>query len=193
MSERSDTVQRTVILTGASRGIGHATVKRFAHDGWRVITCSRQPFDQACPWDAGPENHIQIDLSCPQSPQFLIHIIRLFVSTICIPKSTVDRLLSMLIVCPFCCIAFLHWSSGSLTMPCNSSSTLSPTANALINCESYKEGRIPLHTLRADIDYGFAEALTTFGLIGIKVWVYNGEILSKDGEEDENKYSVKRS
>ena len=41
--------------------------KRFAHDGWRVITCSRQPFDQACPWDAGPENHIQMDLSRPQS------------------------------------------------------------------------------------------------------------------------------
>ena len=69
MSERSDHVKRTVILTGASRGIGHATVKRFAHDGWRVITCSRQPFDQACPWDAGPENHIQMDLSSPQSVQ----------------------------------------------------------------------------------------------------------------------------
>ncbi len=69
MSERGDHVKRTVILTGASRGIGHATVKRFAHDGWRVITCSRQPFDQACPWDAGPENHIQMDLSRPQSVQ----------------------------------------------------------------------------------------------------------------------------
>lgn len=39
------------------------------------------------------------------------------------------------------------------------------------------EGRLPLHTLRADIDYGFAEALTTFGIIGVKVWVYRGEIL----------------
>jgi small subunit ribosomal protein S3 len=39
------------------------------------------------------------------------------------------------------------------------------------------EGRLPLHTLRADIDYGFAEALTTFGIIGIKVWIYRGEIL----------------
>lgn len=67
MLTRNDDAQRTVILTGASRGIGHATVKRFAHDGWRVITCSRQPFDEACPWDAGPENHIQIDLSHPQS------------------------------------------------------------------------------------------------------------------------------
>jgi small subunit ribosomal protein S3 len=58
--------------------------------------------------------------------------------------------------------------------------------------ESYKEGRIPLHTLRADIDYGFAEALTTFGLIGVKVWIYNGEVLSNREETEDNKYSVKR-
>jgi len=46
--------------------------------------------------------------------------------------------------------------------------------------EWYKEGRIPLHTLRADIDYGFAEARTTYGLIGVKVWIFNGEILEKE-------------
>ncbi|MDY6990592.1 MAG: 30S ribosomal protein S3 [Thermodesulfobacteriota bacterium] len=46
--------------------------------------------------------------------------------------------------------------------------------------EWYKEGRIPLHTLRADIDYGFAEAHTTYGLIGVKVWIFNGEILEKE-------------
>lgn len=45
--------------------------------------------------------------------------------------------------------------------------------------ENYHEGSIPLQTLRADIDYGFAEALTTFGIIGIKVWTYKGEILGK--------------
>ena len=43
--------------------------------------------------------------------------------------------------------------------------------------EWYREGRVPLHTLRADIDYGFAEARTTYGQIGIKVWIYKGEIL----------------
>ncbi len=59
--------------------------------------------------------------------------------------------------------------------------------------ESYKEGRIPLHTLRADIDYGFHEALTTFGLIGVKVWVYNGDVLSRNIEvQDKDKYKVKR-
>lgn len=58
--------------------------------------------------------------------------------------------------------------------------------------ETYKEGRIPLHTLRADIDYGFAEALTTFGLIGVKVWIYNGDILSKKENNEEDKYTVKR-
>lgn len=45
--------------------------------------------------------------------------------------------------------------------------------------EQYHEGSIPLQTLRADIEYGFAEALTTFGIIGIKVWIYKGEILGK--------------
>lgn len=58
--------------------------------------------------------------------------------------------------------------------------------------ESYKEGRIPLHTLRADIDYGFAEALTTFGLIGVKVWVYKGDVLSGRDAAEEDKYTVKR-
>ncbi|MBN1410481.1 MAG: 30S ribosomal protein S3 [Spirochaetales bacterium] len=48
----------------------------------------------------------------------------------------------------------------------------------------YKEGRIPLHTFRADIDYGFTEALTTFGTIGVKVWICNGEIYGKDNKED---------
>ena len=58
--------------------------------------------------------------------------------------------------------------------------------------ESYKDGRIPLHTLRADIDYGFAEALTTFGVIGVKVWIYNGDVLSAREEIEEDNFSVKR-
>ena len=64
MSQISE--QKTLILTGASRGIGHATVKRFSSAGWRVITCSRQAFSEDCPWDAGPEDHIQIDLADPE-------------------------------------------------------------------------------------------------------------------------------
>jgi small subunit ribosomal protein S3 len=46
--------------------------------------------------------------------------------------------------------------------------------------EWYREGRVPLHTLRADMDYGFSEAKTTYGVIGIKVWVFKGEILAKN-------------
>ncbi len=45
--------------------------------------------------------------------------------------------------------------------------------------EWYREGRVPLHTLRADIDYGFAEAHTTYGTIGVKVWIYKGEVLPR--------------
>jgi NAD(P)-dependent dehydrogenase (short-subunit alcohol dehydrogenase family) len=57
--------KKTLILTGASRGIGHATVKRFASAGWRVITCSRHAFPENCPWEMGPEDHIQVDLADP--------------------------------------------------------------------------------------------------------------------------------
>lgn len=62
-----DTDRKTLLLTGASRGIGHATVKRFSSAGWRVITCSRHPFPEDCPWEAGADDHIQVDLSNPQS------------------------------------------------------------------------------------------------------------------------------
>ncbi|MDP8255536.1 MAG: 30S ribosomal protein S3 [Candidatus Alcyoniella australis] len=47
--------------------------------------------------------------------------------------------------------------------------------------EWYREGRVPLHTLRADIDYGFFRAKTTYGVIGIKVWIYNGDVATKGG------------
>jgi small subunit ribosomal protein S3 len=49
--------------------------------------------------------------------------------------------------------------------------------------EWYREGRVPLHTLRADIDYGITEARTTYGIVGIKVFVFHGEILKKDQAE----------
>ena len=45
--------------------------------------------------------------------------------------------------------------------------------------EQYREGRVPLHTLRADVDYGFSEAKTTYGIIGVKVWIFRGEVLSE--------------
>jgi NAD(P)-dependent dehydrogenase (short-subunit alcohol dehydrogenase family) len=65
MAQKSDQPRRTLLLTGASRGIGHATVKRFSSAGWRVITCSRHAFPEECPWEAGPEDHIQVDLADP--------------------------------------------------------------------------------------------------------------------------------
>jgi NAD(P)-dependent dehydrogenase (short-subunit alcohol dehydrogenase family) len=65
MPETNPEEKHTLILTGASRGIGHATVKRFSSAGWRVITCSRHAFPENCPWAAGPEDHIQVDLANP--------------------------------------------------------------------------------------------------------------------------------
>ena len=52
--------------------------------------------------------------------------------------------------------------------------------------ETFKQGKIPLQTLRADIDYGFAESYTTYGLIGVKVWIYRGEVLLAKGKPEES-------
>jgi NAD(P)-dependent dehydrogenase (short-subunit alcohol dehydrogenase family) len=68
--------RRTLLLTGASRGIGHATVKRFSSAGWRVITCSRHAFPENCPWEMGPEDHIQVDLADPADTERAIDEIR---------------------------------------------------------------------------------------------------------------------
>ncbi len=64
--------------------------------------------------------------------------------------------------------------------------------------EWYREGRVPLHTLRADIDYGVAEALTTYGIIGVKVWIYKGEVfeleqLVTDGDKKSKSKSKSKS
>jgi small subunit ribosomal protein S3 len=50
--------------------------------------------------------------------------------------------------------------------------------------EWYREGRVPLHTLRADIDYGFAEAKTTYGIIGVKVWIFKGEVFGDEVQDE---------
>jgi NAD(P)-dependent dehydrogenase (short-subunit alcohol dehydrogenase family) len=59
--------QPVLLLTGASRGIGHATVKTFSDNGWRVLTISRHEFDPRCPWKGGERNHIQLDLADPDA------------------------------------------------------------------------------------------------------------------------------
>jgi small subunit ribosomal protein S3 len=59
--------------------------------------------------------------------------------------------------------------------------------------EWYREGRVPLHTLRADIDYGFAEAHTTYGAIGVKVWIFKGEIFDKDEPKIDAEEAAKKA
>lgn len=68
--------QKTLLLTGASRGIGHATVKAFQSVGWRVLTVSRTAFDARCPWHAGATDHFQGDLSQPSSRADLVARVR---------------------------------------------------------------------------------------------------------------------
>jgi small subunit ribosomal protein S3 len=57
--------------------------------------------------------------------------------------------------------------------------------------EWYREGRVPLHTLRADIDYGFAEALTTYGILGVKVWIYKGEVFDLETKDSSGQKAAK--
>ena len=68
--------EKILLLTGASRGIGHATVRRFSAEGWRVITCSRHAFPAECPWGGGAENHVQVDLADPSNTIAAINDIR---------------------------------------------------------------------------------------------------------------------
>jgi len=68
--------RRIMLLTGASRGIGHATVKRFSAAGWRVITCSRHAFPENCPWEMGPEDHLQVDLADAQDTMRAVEEVR---------------------------------------------------------------------------------------------------------------------
>jgi small subunit ribosomal protein S3 len=59
--------------------------------------------------------------------------------------------------------------------------------------EWYREGRVPLHTLRADIDYGFTEAKTTYGIIGVKVWIFKGEVLDHDPMAQDKRWAEEAS
>jgi NAD(P)-dependent dehydrogenase (short-subunit alcohol dehydrogenase family) len=68
----SEIPRRNLVLTGASRGIGHATVKLFRERGWRVITLSRKAFDARCAWEEGADDHIQVDLGEPRSLAFAL-------------------------------------------------------------------------------------------------------------------------
>ena len=68
--------QKTLLLTGASRGIGHATVKVFQAAGWRVLTVSRTAFDSRCPWHAGATDHIQGDLADPDARDEMVERVR---------------------------------------------------------------------------------------------------------------------
>ena len=63
--------------------------------------------------------------------------------------------------------------------------------NEIARTEWLREGSIPLHTLRADVDYAEAEALTTYGIIGIKVWIYKGEVFAKEFSQETNKVILK--
>jgi NAD(P)-dependent dehydrogenase (short-subunit alcohol dehydrogenase family) len=68
--------RKTMLLTGASRGIGHATVKRFQAEGWRILTVSRQPVSDECLWPEARDSHLQGDLADPEQIQALIALVR---------------------------------------------------------------------------------------------------------------------
>ena len=59
--------------------------------------------------------------------------------------------------------------------------------------ECYREGQVPLHTLRADVDYGFVEAKTTYGVLGVKVWIYKGEVFDLYAPKSEDKHGQKKA
>jgi NAD(P)-dependent dehydrogenase (short-subunit alcohol dehydrogenase family) len=68
--------RKTMLLTGASRGIGHATVKVFQAAGWRILTVSRQPFSEECRWPEARDSHLQADLENPEEVASLVDVVR---------------------------------------------------------------------------------------------------------------------
>jgi len=80
---------------------------------------------------------------------------------------------------------------GALGVKINVSGRLNGAEIA--RAEWYREGRVPLHTLRADIDYGFAEASTTYGIIGIKTWIFKGEVFDLESKNNEELPEAKRA
>lgn len=70
------TPRKTMLLTGASRGIGHATVKKFQAAGWRILTVSRQPFSEECAWPEARSSHLQADLGDPAQVETLVRTVR---------------------------------------------------------------------------------------------------------------------
>ncbi len=80
---------------------------------------------------------------------------------------------------------------GALGVKINVSGRLNGAEIA--RAEWYREGRVPLHTLRADIDYGFAEASTTYGIIGIKTWIFKGEVFDLESKNSEELPEAKRA
>ena len=70
--------------------------------------------------------------------------------------------------------------SGALGIKVRVSGRLN--GSEIARTESYREGRVPLHTFRADIDYGLGQAFTTYGVIGVKVWIFKGEVFEKEKE-----------
>ncbi|WP_220790148.1 SDR family NAD(P)-dependent oxidoreductase [Gluconacetobacter tumulisoli] len=75
-SSSSATHRPVMLLTGASRGIGHATVKRFQAEGWRILTVSRQPFSEECRWPDARESHLQANLDEPGDVERLIEEVK---------------------------------------------------------------------------------------------------------------------
>ena len=65
--------------------------------------------------------------------------------------------------------------------------------NEIARTEWLREGSVPLHTIRANVDYAEAEALTTYGIIGIKVWIYKGEVFAREFSQETNKITAKES
>jgi small subunit ribosomal protein S3 len=70
--------------------------------------------------------------------------------------------------------------SGALGIKVRVSGRLN--GSEIARTEQYREGRVPLHTFRADIDYGLGQAFTTYGVIGVKVWIFKGEVFEKEKE-----------
>ena len=177
-------ISKIAVVTGCFGFIGNHLTVKLLRDGWYVFGIDKHSyvsnFDQVTYISENFPNKykfIEADISEIKRPELDAALVGANIAHQLVKKISYRRVVSKAIQATM--------RMGAQGIRVNVAGRLGGAEIA--RSEKFAEGRIPLHTLRADIDYAEAEALTTYGIIGIKVWIYKGEIFTKEFSQETNK------